>query len=188
MIGPARVSQLSSLTMRHVDRGCVPPAWSSFVKATTGEADPVFSPTDLGSAEGIQITHDIAGLADRIAQAVRAKNPELHVGTVQTLLASGNPAYLDFSFACRCKQRGAPDGFYVTEVMVYEPAIESRAWREPARVLFYWNDAGDPAWKHLAKSCFQEREHSRSCLAAFQAADISFTDVLSAALGQRDRR
>jgi hypothetical protein len=72
--------------------------------------------------------------------------------------------------------------------MAYEPAIEGRAWREPARVLFYWNDAGDPAWKHVAKSCFQEREHSRSCLAAFQAADISFTEVLSAALGPRDRR
>jgi hypothetical protein len=187
LVGEKRASQLASLTLRHADHDCSPPIWSRFVKDATGEADPVFSPSDVRVIEEIQINDDIDGVADRIAETIRAKRPGLRVGTPkEDPLLDG--ARLNLSFACRCKQPGAPNGFYVTEAVAYKPAISGGKWHEPARVLFHWNDGGDPAWKHVSASCFAERVHSPACLSAFHAADISFTDALVSALGDRDTR
>jgi hypothetical protein len=185
LVGAERVSQLTSFAMRYVERGCTAPPWSRFVTDVARDPDPVFSPMDLSAVDGIEVDSDVGGLADRIADAIRARNPLLPVGTLQKRLSSGDGPSLMFQFACRCKQRGAPDGFYVTEVVVYKPSIAWRTWRDPARVLFYWSDRGDPAWKHVSKACFNERVHSPSCLSAFRAADISFVDALSSALGNR---
>jgi len=187
MAGEKRVSQLPSLALRHVDHDCNPPVWSRFVADTTGEANPEFFPTDLNVVEAIEINNDIDGVAGRIADALRGKRPGLRIGTPKkhSFLDGG---LLNLTFACRCKHPGAPDGFYVTEAVVYKPAISGREWREPARVLFYWSDDGNPAWKHVSSACFKEQVHSRSCLSAFRAADISFTDALASALGDRDKR
>jgi hypothetical protein len=183
-------AQLSALTVSPPDPGCaVPVPWSEFVRGQTRESEPAYVPYELKGISAIDIANDIDGLAGRIAQAIQQKHPALKVVTPAALPSpTVNDAVLTFAFACRCRQRGAPDGFYVTEAVVYKPSVTGLGWNDPARVLFYWSDHGDPAWKHVPAGCFSERTRSQSCATAFLNADISFTNAIVAALGDAKAR
>lgn len=162
-------------------RECSEIAWTDFVKTTTGDADPAFFPFELGGVRTLEIQRDVDGMARDIGEAIRRKHPDIDVSTVQDRSTTIPDAILDFSYACRCKEDGFPDGLYVTEAVVYKPHIRLE-WTEPARVLFYWNDGGDPAWKHLSDACSGEKASTPSCTSRLRAARIAFTDLLTAEL------
>jgi len=178
-------ADLSALTISHPNPGCaVPVPWSEFVRGETREAEPAYLPYEMAGISAIDINEDIDGLADRMVEQIHRKVPGLKIGTVSAPLSSPsfNDATLAFAFACRCRQHGAPDGIYVREVVVYKPSHSHIDWIDPPRVLFYWSDGGDPAWKHVSEACFNERVRSAACTTAFHNADISFTDALTSAL------
>lgn len=165
---------------------CGVPKWNEFVAGAVGTVSPVAAlPYELQQVRSIRIIQDIEGLGDRIVTAIEARIP--HVDAVGFDAGSGErpEALLNFRAACRCKEPGAPDGFYIREVIVYTPQLNrADGWTDPPRVLFHWNDGGVPAWKGVASQCFGN-ERSASCREAFRQADLAFVDALASAIGPR---
>lgn len=158
---------------------CAPLQWSEFVKTTVSGASPVRAlPSELARVRSILIGSDIDGLADRIAAALKVQAPELVV-SVPGRSSGDVDATLDFNFACRCNQKGAPNGFYVREAVLHKRAGAQREWSEPARVLYYWSDAGTPAWRsQVPASCIGQTPLGASCRTAFEQADVAFASDL----------
>jgi hypothetical protein len=165
------------------DRPCVQPQWSQFVNSKSERAAPVLAlPFELARVRSIDIQSDIDGLAGRIAATLKAQVPDLRVRTVHDRTSEPSDATLDFRAECRCNEAGAPNGFYVREAVLYKHGIQ-REWTEPARVLFYWTDAGNPAWKSkVPASCIGQKALSQVCKAAFEEADVAFAVALSSTL------
>lgn len=168
------------------DTACVEPAWSKFVRSATGSESPgIALPYEVTHIRSIEVVHDIDGLAKRIADAMRSRLPNLRVVTLHDRTPEGSDALLDFRFECRCNEQGAPNGFYVREVVMYKPESEPvNGWIDPPRVLFHWSDGGEPMWKGVPARCFNEKPRTSSCTAAFQQADIAFVDDLASAIGR----
>ena len=179
LLPPARSVRKSSHQTEQTQ--CTEPAWSEFVKSKAAGASAVLAlPFELNDVQSIDIQSDIDGLASRIASALKAKVPQLRVGTVHEHLGELSDATLDFRSDCRCNEPGAPNGFYIREAVLYRAGV-AREWIEPTRVLFYWTDSGDPPWKHVPANCFAQNRSS-SCERAFKQADIDFTNSLASAL------
>lgn len=171
-------------------RQCLQPQWSEFVSSKSAGATPVRAlPFELAQVHSIDIQSDIDGLAGRIATALHAKVPALRVRTVHDRASEPSDATLDFRAECRCNERGAPDGFYVREAVLYKHGNQ-REWSEPARVLYYWSDADTPAWKsEVPSSCFGQKTLSATCKNAFEQADVAFAAALASTLTElNDRR
>ena len=81
------------------------------------------------------------------------------------------------------------NGFYVREAVLYKHGSQ-RECSEPARVLYYWTDAGTPAWKsEVPSSCFGQKTLSAACKRAFEQADVAFAAALASTLTElNDRR
>jgi hypothetical protein len=162
---------------------CVQPQWSEFVNSKSPGAEPVRAlPFELAQVRSIHIQSDIDGLAGRIAAALKAQLPDLRVRTVHDRSSEPSDATLDFRTECRCNEGGAPNGFYIREAVLYKHGVQ-REWTEPARVLYYWTDAGTPAWKsQVPSSCFSQKALSASCKTAFEQADVAFAGALASTL------
>lgn len=170
-------------------RQCVQPQWSEFVTSKSAGATPVRAlPFELAQVHSIGMQSDIDGLAGRIAAVLHAKVPGLRVRTVHDRGSEASDAMLDFRADCRCNERGAPDGFYVREAVLYKPGNQ-REWSEPARVLYYWTDAGNPTWKsQTPSSCFGQKTLSAACKTAFEQADVAFAAALASTLTELQNR
>jgi len=162
---------------------CSQPQWSEFVSNKSTGAAPVRAlPFELAQVRTIDIQRDIDGLAGRIAAILNAPGPALRVRTVHDQISEPSDATLDFRVECRCNEGGAPNGFYVREAVLYKNGIQ-REWAEPARVLYYWTDAGTPAWKsEVPSSCFGQKTLNAACKSAFEQADVAFAAALASAL------
>jgi hypothetical protein len=171
-------------------RDCSQPQWSEYVSSKSTGAAPVRAlPFELGQVRAIDIQSDIDGLAGRIAAILNARVPALRVRTVHDQISEPSDATLDFRAECRCNEGGAPNGFYVREAVLYKHGSQ-REWSEPARVLYYWTDAGTPAWKtEVPSSCFGQKGLSAACKGAFEQADVAFAAALASTLANlNDRR
>jgi hypothetical protein len=110
------------------------------------------------------------------------------VRTVHDRDSESSDATLDFRAECRCNEGGAPNGFYVREAVLYKHGIQ-REWAEPARVLYYWTDAGTPAWKSgVPSSCFGQKTLSAACKSAFEQADVAFAAAFASTLTELNAR
>ncbi len=170
-------------------RQCSQPQWSEFVSSKSAGAAPVRAlPFELEQVRTIDIQSDIDGLAGRIAALLRANVPALRVRTVHDRASEPSDATLDFRAECRCNERGAPNGFYVREAVLYKHGSQ-RGWSEPARVLYHWADAGTPAWKsEVPSSCFGQKTLSAACKTAFERADVAFAAALASTLTELQNR
>jgi hypothetical protein len=128
---------------------------------------------------------DIDGLAERIAAALKSRVPHVDVVTSGAARTERPEALLNFTAECRCREPGAPDGFYIREIVLYTSRVDhSGRWTDPPRVLFHWNDGGLPAWKQVPPHCFSSTR-SASCAEAFRQADVAFVNALASAIGAR---
>jgi len=169
---------------------CSQPHWSDFVSGKSMGAAPVRAlPFELTQVRSVDIQSDIDGLAGRIAAILQARVPSLRVRTVRDQISEPSDATLDFRAECRCNEGGAPSGFYVREAVLYKHGSQ-REWSEPARVLYYWTDAGSPTWKsEVPSSCFGQKTLSAVCKNAFEQADVAFAAALASTLTElNDRR
>ena len=159
--------------------------WSEFVLNNTGESPVKAIPGEIRRIHSLSIQSDVDGLAERIANALRAKHPALRVETVHDAPYEATEAVLDFTFECRCKRAGMPDGFYATEALVYKgPVFGPLQMKpiEPARIFFYWKYS-EGAWRDLIPvDCFGQEPISSACRTRFEQADIGFVEPLAAAL------
>jgi hypothetical protein len=58
-----------------------------------------------------------------------------------------------------------------------------------ARVLYYWTDAGTPAWKsEVPSSCFGQKTLSTACKNAFEQADVAFAAAFASTLTELNAR
>ena len=178
---PLFATPVADGTTTTAPRTCDTPQWSDFVKRTVRYSAVPGLPSELGSIRSIRIQNDVDGFAGRISAALKERLPELQIGTLHDAASEISDAMLAFNFTCRCNEPGIPDGLYVHEAVVYKPARE-RDWLEPARILFYWSDGGEPAWKKVQKECFGQKNPSVACKTAFQDADIAFVTELASAL------
>lgn len=180
---PATTVALAKAGEPSNDRPCVQPQWSQFVTSKSERAAPVLAlSSELARVHSIDIQSDIDGLGGRIAATLKAQVPDLRVRTVHDRTSEPSDATLDFRAECRCNEAGAPNGFYVREAVLYKHGIQ-REWTEPARVLFYWTDAGNPAWKSkVPASCIGQKALSQACKAAFEEADLAFAVALASTL------
>ena len=155
---------------------------------STGAAPVRALPFELAQVRSIDIQSDIDGLAGRIVVLLRTNVPAMRVRTVHDRDSEPSDATLDFRAECRCNEAGAPNGFYVRESVLYKHGIQ-REWSEPARVLYYWTDAGSPAWKsQVPSSCFGQKALSAACRIAFEQADVVFAAALASTLAELQNR
>jgi hypothetical protein len=165
---------------------CSSPTWSDFVAKTVGTDSPAGAlPYELQHIRSIRIMQDIDGLAERIATALKSRVPHVDVVTLGGGGTERPEALLNFRAECRCKEPGAPDGFYIREIVVYTSRVDRAAlWTDPPRVLFHWDDGGLPAWKQVPSHCFSSTR-SASCAEAFRQADVGFVNALASGIAAR---
>ena len=158
--------------------------WPDWVLQTTGDLEPIAAADeDFQSITSISFAHEIDGIDARIATALKDQKLDLEtVGFFDTRTSNGNDAVLNFQIAYRGNHPVAPDGFYVTEAVVFLPPRMNGDSERPARILFYWNDGGAPAWKKI--SC---KDRSLACREKFLAADVAFTKQLAKTFRERRR-
>lgn len=168
---------------------CGQSQWTEFVSSKSPGTAPVRAlPFELVHVRSLDIESDIDGLAGRIAAALKVRAPSLQVRTVHDTVSEPSDATLDFRAECRCNEPGAPNGFFVREAVLYKRGFQ-REWSEPARVLYYWTDAGTPTWKsQVPPSCFGQKPFSAACKSAFEKADLAFADALGSTLTSLQER